>query len=343
MKLPILLLLAFILALGCVQNHPPVSTNDTNTTIDNTSQKDLDLNNSLNDSLTSNTSLTADHQGSHPNINETENNSGSHPVNGTLEDTGVSAEYPTFNSSDVLPRSLSLNSTFAWILDEDHLDAIINTNKQVVDIDAFQTPKSLIDLLHNKNKIVIAYLSVGSAEDWRPDYNSYPRSLIGNTYPDWEDERFVNIKDPQLYPIIRNRLDMIKEKGFDGVEADNIDLHTFNTGFDIDEEDVINFFKWLSNETHSRGLLLCQKNAPELSQQLVNYSDCLLWEDPTDYENLDYGLIYIQNNKPVFAVEYTDTYNSKEFLNRLCPMFRERGYYGLLKNRDLDDFEINCD
>ena len=47
------------------------------------------------------------------------------------------------------------------------------------DIDLFDAPKSTIDALHAKKRIVICYFSAGSHENWRPDAGSFPSSALG--------------------------------------------------------------------------------------------------------------------------------------------------------------------
>ncbi len=238
-----------------------------------------------------------------------------------------------------------MQPTFQWILTpKSDWSDVLSSDADVIDVDAFETPEWVINRLHDKDRIIIAYVSVGSLEIWRPDADEYPKFIVGNSYPDWEDEYFVNIKRRDtLGPILEKRLDLIKDKGFDGVEADNIDLHTFDTGFHITEKDVVEFYKWLSNETHSRGLLLCQKNAPELSSLLVDYSDCMIWEDPYDYDNVDYAQPYVMEHKPVFAVFYEDNgVTISEFKNQICPKLKSKGYIPVLKRLDLDDWIVEC-
>ncbi len=57
-----------------------------------------------------------------------------------------------------------------------------------------------------------------------------------------------------LGPIMRSRLDMCKNKGFDAVEFDNVDGYTNNSGFPLTASDQIAYNTFLAEEAHKRGM-----------------------------------------------------------------------------------------
>lgn len=237
-------------------------------------------------------------------------------------------------------------TTFDWDLRGD-IPSNTSYAAKVIDIDAFENDAAFVANLHAQNKKVFAYVSVGSIEDWRPDVADFPNSIIGNNYPGWEGEKFIDISNIEaLAPIMRARLDMIKEKGFDGVEPDNIDLNSWTTaelGFEITETDIINYSNWLANEAHSRGLSIGQKNASDLAPQLVNTFDWILLEDAFYDDFATEAQIYITKNKAVFATEYTDNYNAILFDEQVCPQANTMSYTAILKHRELDGYIKTCD
>jgi len=236
-------------------------------------------------------------------------------------------------------------TTFDWDL-RDNIPSDFSYEANIVDIDAFDNSKTYVEKLQAQGKKVIAYISVGSWEDWRPDINDFPSSVIGNNYPGWDGEKFLDIRNiDALAPIIRARFDMIKEKGFDGIEPDNMDLNSWTTaelGFDITDEDVITYSKWIAKEAHIRGLSIGQKNATDLSDQLVAHFDWILLEDAF-YDNIqEEAKIYITNNKAVFATEYTDLMSSSHFENTVCPKATALQFTAILKLRELDGYVETC-
>jgi endo-alpha-1,4-polygalactosaminidase (GH114 family) len=236
-------------------------------------------------------------------------------------------------------------TTFDWDLRSD-IPETFSYNATIVDIDAFDNTKNFVTHLHTQGKKVIAYVSVGSWENWRADKDDFPSSIIGNNYPDWDGEKFLDIRNiDALAPIMRARLDMIKEKGFDGVEPDNIDLNSWTIdelGFEISDADVIKYSKWLANEAHLRGLSIGQKNATDLAIQLVDTFDWILLEDAFYYNFQDEAKIYITKNKAVFATEYTDNTNALKFNQVICPESKNMRFTALLKHRELDAYIEIC-
>ncbi len=251
------------------------------------------------------------------------------------------------SSDEILPQNQVIAKftpelTFDWDLRSD-LPTNSQYSSEVVDIDAFDNSAALVAKLQEQGKKVIAYISVGSVESWRADASDFPASIIGNNYDGWDGEKFLDIRRIDLLaPIMRARLDMIKAKGFDAVEPDNIDSYTNNTGFDITEQDVINYCKWLAEEAHSRGLSIGQKNASELAPQLVGTFDWILLEGAFQEGIEDEAKVYITNNKAVFATEYDDVMTVSEFQNTVCPKAATLRYSAIFKHRELDGYQVTC-
>ena len=62
---------------------------------------------------------------------------------------------------------------------------------------------------------LICYIDVGTAENWRSDYSSFPASVMGSSNG-WPGERWLDIRQlAVLEPIMTARFQMCREKGFD--------------------------------------------------------------------------------------------------------------------------------
>ncbi len=167
-----------------------------------------------------------------------------------------------------------------------------------------------------------------------------PRRYLGKKYQGWPGEKWLDIRQIDLLaPILRNRLDECAAKGFVGVEPDNIDAYTNNTGFPLSYEDQLAFNIWLAEEAHLRGLSIGLKNDPEQVLDLLPHFDWALTEDCFDQDWCEEMLPFIQAGKPVFAAEYTDT---GIVLADICPLAREMGFSLILKNRELDAYREAC-
>jgi hypothetical protein len=58
--------------------------------------------------------------------------------------------------------------------------------------------------------------------------------VIGDPYEGWPGERWLDIRRIDLLaPLIGQRLELCRIKGFDAVEPDNIDGYTNDTGFSL--------------------------------------------------------------------------------------------------------------
>jgi hypothetical protein len=226
--------------------------------------------------------------------------------------------------------------TWQWQLD-DEVD--ITVDAQVYDIDLY-ADQSVIDELHSRGVKVIGYISAGSWEDWRPDANQFPTEVLGKDYEGWPGEKWLDIRRIALLaPIIRARLDLCATKGFDGLEPDNIEIYSNDTGFPLTYVDQLAYARWLADEAHARGLAIGLKNAPEMVPDSLSFFDFAITEDAFFYQWIDKMLPFIETGKPIFTAEYTDMDVDFE---AACAWGLQHHVSFIMKNRILTAFRVTC-
>ncbi len=232
-------------------------------------------------------------------------------------------------------------TTWQWQLTGD-----INTSydAEVYDIDLFDVSESTIGKLQAEGKKVIAYFSAGSYEQWRIDASSFSESDLGNPLDGWPGERWVDIRSPEIHSLMLNRLDLAKEKGFDGVEPDNVDGYSNNTGFDLTANDQLAYNRFMANEAHKRGLSIGLKNDLDQIPELVDYYDFSVNEECFEYEECDVLLPFITSGKAVFNAEYSSVLvNSSDARESLCAQANNLKLSTLILPLELDDtFRYSC-
>jgi len=207
-------------------------------------------------------------------------------------------------------------------------------------LDLFETPQAVIDQLHADGKKVICYLNTGSWEEYRPDAGAFPADAIGKDYEGWPGEKWLDIRNYEKFAdIMEARFDLAKSKGCDGIDADNMQNYQEETGFPTSAQDQLTYNLWLSEQAHRRGMSIGLKNDPEQVEDLLKHYDWSLIEDCSVYEWCEMLLPYIQAGKPVFQVEYTDTYTATD---QFCEESGRSGFSGFLKNRELDAWVEFC-
>ncbi len=229
-------------------------------------------------------------------------------------------------------------TTWQWQLDSVPQDNFVDA--AVYDIDLFEATAADVQKLHDAGKKVICYVNVGAWEDWRSDAQDFPATLLGNNYDGWEGEKWLDIRATEtLYPLLQKRFDDCAEKGFDGLEPDNMDGYQNETGFDISPNNQLSFNKWLAEEAHKRGLSIGLKNDPDQAKELFPFFDWALTEDCADGEWCENVSVFSLNNKAVFQAEYTDTGVS---FDQACSDAEDLRYSAILKHRNLDAFRQTC-
>src|SRR4051794_25325509 len=131
------------------------------------------------------------------------------------------------------------------------------------DIDGFDNPPATVAALHAEGKHVVCYVETGAWEDYRPDAAQYPASVLGNAMDGYPSERYVDIRSEAVVAIVKARIRMCAEKGFDAIEPDIDDSYQESTGFPITQADNVKFNTTIAEYAHGLGLSIALKNGYE--------------------------------------------------------------------------------
>ena len=99
-------------------------------------------------------------------------------------------------------------------------------NYDLIVIDAQYFTKSDIELLHQNGTKVYTYLNIGSIENFREYYTTYEKLTIGR-YEHWDEEKWVDVADPDWQKFIEQLSQELFEKGVDGFFIDNCDVYYY--------------------------------------------------------------------------------------------------------------------
>ncbi len=237
--------------------------------------------------------------------------------------------------------TIQTGTTWQWQLTE-AIDTSLDV--EMYDVDLFTTSKSIIDLLHQNDKIVICYFSAGSYENWRDDATDFPEAVLGNTLEGWEDEQWLDIRADALKPVMQARLDYAASRECDGVEPDNMDGYLNASGFDLNEDDQLEYNAFIAEEAQSRGLSVGLKNDVDQLQELEPCFDWALNEECFAYNECGKYAPFISAGKAVFHTEYVDDIADGQALaDDVCGDIAVEGFSTLIKDWDLTSWLIACD
>ena len=224
-------------------------------------------------------------------------------------------------------------TTWQW-----QLSGAIDTSvdAEMFDVDLFETPSSVITELHRRGRVVVCYMSAGAWEEFRPDADDFPDSVLGRTNG-WAGERWLDIRRLDvLGPIMEARMDLCRDRGFDGIEVDNIDGYANSTGFPLSAQDQLAFNRFLAEAAHARGLSIGLKNDLDQVEELEPDFDWALNEECAFYDECELLVPFIDAGKAVFHVEY------ELDVSEFCPLTAGLGFSSLQKRWDLDAWRRTC-
>ena len=205
------------------------------------------------------------------------------------------------------------------------------------DIDLFDTTPSTIVALHARGRKIICYVSAGSFEDWRPDAAQFPAAVKGKALAGWPGESWLDIRQIDvLAPILGTRMDLCKSKGFDGIELDNVDGYTNDTGFPLTAADQLKYNRSLAAAAHTRGLSVGLKNDLDQVTALISLFDWALDEECFQFNECNLLVPFVQAGKAVFNVEYVLPAST------VCPKAKALDFSTLIKDPNLDAQRQAC-
>jgi hypothetical protein len=210
----------------------------------------------------------------------------------------------------------------------------------IYNLDMFETDSQSVTELRARGIRTMCYINAGAWEDWRPDKDAFPPEVLGNSYLGWPGERWLDIRRVDLLaPIMEARLDLCAQKGFDGVDPDNLAGYTNLTGFPLSYQDQLIYNIWFAEAAHARGLAVGLKNDPDQVGELLPHFDWALTESCFDEGWCQLYQPFIEAGKPVFAVEYTDNGTT---LEDFCSQAGALSIDAMLKNRQLGAWRQTC-
>jgi cysteinyl-tRNA synthetase len=238
----------------------------------------------------------------------------------------------------------------------------VEFNIAVVDLDESKLSQNDLKNLHNMDKVVIAYLSIGEAENyrsyWKDDWETGSPAFIDDENPDWEGNYKVRYWYEEWQQIIFSRLNYIISLGYDGVYLDVVDSFEYykNKGIDFAEEKMVELVINISKEAKksNKNFLIVPQNAERLlaHENYLSAIDGIGREDLWYIDNnlqpeaeLETALLHlnkaIDSGKFVLVVSYP---TEKDKKCNFIKMAKEHNFIPYVGRRELDTIETtDCD
>lgn len=212
----------------------------------------------------------------------------------------------------------------------------LSVEAQVYEVD-YEVETEVVEELRAAGRRVVCYINGGAWEDWRPDKDAFPARVIGRPMAGWPGERWLDVRRIDvLGPIMRARMEVCRDKGFDAVDPDNVNGFENRTGFPLKPADQLRYNRWLARTAHSLGLAVALKNDGSQAKALAPVFDFAVVEECFQYRECEQYLPFVRARKAVVDLEY------KLAPAQFCKEARKLGIVAMRKNRRLDAYRVAC-
>ena len=204
------------------------------------------------------------------------------------------------------------------------------------DVDGADVPRSTVRELHERGRRVVCYVDVGTWEDWRDDADRFPKAARGKPVDGWPGEYWLDVRRHDIRPILAARLKRCRDRGYDGIDPENVNGYTNDTGFPLTAADQREFNRWVAARAHGLGLAVGLKNELEQAKELEPRFDFAVLESCFEFDECGPARRFVSANKAVVAVEYELPRSS------FCPRARELRFAAMLKRLALGAWRRPC-
>ncbi|KAI1349787.1 glycoside hydrolase superfamily [Xylaria sp. FL0043] len=253
---------------------------------------------------------------------------------------------PSSSGSSASIAQPSIGTTWDYPLGFSLTTSNANKSTTFYPVDLENTSADTIAALQGAGHTIVCYFSAGSVEDYRSDADEFPASAVGNTLDGWPDEKWLDVRDATVRSIMAKRIALAKTKGCVGVDADNIDAYENDPGFDLTEDDAVDYVRYLADTAHDAGLAYGLKNGGAIVDRVVDVAQWAINEQCAEYEECADWAPFVKAGKPVFHVEYTDdddaTSVSSAEMQKACAADGQSGFSSIVKHTSLDNWVVYC-
>ncbi len=207
---------------------------------------------------------------------------------------------------------------FHWQLSDTFGAADLLPNQQgpaVYDIDGEHATANDVAAIHAAGAKAVCYVDVGSLEQGRSDYASFPSAVIGPVMQGWPNENWLLVSAANqgvILPLMKARFESwCQGKGFDAIEPDNLDAFA-NIPTLVTQADNLTYDLAIASLAHGLSLSIGLKNLlPDvgasdaanlvatfdwaLVEQCFQYTECTVYTQAGGF---------VTSGKAVFDVEY---------------------------------------
>ncbi len=213
------------------------------------------------------------------------------------------------------------------------------------------------------DKIVLAYMSIGEAEDyrfyWQAGWTPGNPAWLDEENPDWAGNYKVRYWDPAWQAIIFGYTDRLLDAGFDGAYLDIIDAYEYYAcqGRATAAQEMADFVAAIRAHARARDpdFYIFPQNAPELADMIPAYLDSV---DGIGHESVYYGYeeddvmtppdvtawtesqldLFADAGKLVLTIDYATT---QAHVDETYARSQAQGYLPFCTVRELDQLTIN--
>jgi hypothetical protein len=204
----------------------------------------------------------------------------------------------------------------------------------VLGLELFATTPETVRQLQERGVATVCHVAASYWESWRPDAFAFPQALLGRKRPGLPIQRWLDIRQPDLRPVLEKRLDLCRERGFKGVLLAGLDGQAHASGFPLQPEQQAAFNGWLAAAAHQRGLAAgITVDGTELREAMANPFDFLVADGCLAAGDCSLARPFLRAGKPVHLIGYT---NVGQRMDRFCALAADVGAPVIFKTQYLN-------
>ncbi len=205
-------------------------------------------------------------------------------------------------------------------------------------LDAEQQRPEALATLHARGSHYLCYLSAGTLESFRADAELFPEHALGNVTRDFQNERWIDVRDAEVRALMARRIQALAAAGCDGVVPASLTGYAADSGFDLTLADGVGYARFLAEQLHLAAMSAGLTGPAELTSEVWQSFDfglaidCVSGSQCREYAPLRNA------QKPVLHLELGDQSDAP----RLCKAAYSLGFEALISDAGFTGRNVAC-
>ena len=193
-------------------------------------------------------------------------------------------------------------------------------NYKYVSVELFEFTSTNIKRLSENGTYFLAYLNIGSLENYRDYYDEY-ESWTFRDYENWPEERWIDVTNSSWQDLMVSLATDFKNEGAFGVYLDNVDVYSVAKEDELNYQDYASAIKSIITRINALGLKVMINGGTEFLDDMSDSNDSI-FDSIWAYHQEEVFTLVDDYEENIFTVQQEE---DKTYYQQIAELMKVKG------------------